>query len=78
MKDKKREPWRIIVAIISVVFIIFLWISKDIASIYENMSAEDVLPLVVTTVAVSLLKVALLAVLILVVKLIVTKIKSKK
>ena len=78
MKDKKREPRRIVVAIISVVFIIFLWISKDIASIYEGMSVQEALPLVATTIAVSLLKVAVVAVLILVVKFIVTKIKSKK
>ena len=78
MKDKKREPRRIVVAIISVVFIIFLWISQDIASIYEGMSVQEALPLVATTIAVSLLKVAVVAVLILVVKFIVTKIKSKK
>lgn len=32
MKDQKKEPWRIIVAIISIAFIIYMWIEKDIVA----------------------------------------------
>ena len=68
MNGQKKEPWRIIVAIISIVFIIYMWVEKDILAIYSSMPAEQALPLTVTTVAVSLLKVAMLTVGILVVK----------
>ena len=68
MNGQKKEPWRIIVAIISIVFIIYMWVEKDILAIYSSMPAEQALPLAVTTVAVSLLKVALLTVGILIIK----------
>ena len=74
---KKTEPWRIIVFVISVVFIIFMWVRKDVAEIYATMSKEQILPLVATTIAVSLLKVAAIAGVILLVKFIVGKMKKK-
>ena len=76
MKDQKREPWRIIVAIISIVFIIYMWVEKDIVAIYSSTPAEQALPLAVTTVAVSVLKVALMTVGILLIKWLVGKIKK--
>lgn len=76
MKNQKKEPWRIIVAILSIVFIIYMWVEKDILAIYSSMPAEDALPLAVTTVAVSLLKVGMLTVGILLVKWIVGKFKK--
>ena len=68
MKGQKKEPWRIIVAIISIAFIIYMWMEKDIIAIYSSMPAEQALPLAVTTVAVSLFKVAMLTVGILIIK----------
>lgn len=68
MNGQKKEPWRIIVAIISIVFIIYMWVEKDILAIYSSMPAEQALPLAVTTVAVSLFKVALITLGILIVK----------
>lgn len=53
-----------------------MWVKKDIVSIYETMPDEQILPLVVTTVAVSLLKVIAIAAVILLVKWIVGKIKN--
>lgn len=76
MKGHKKEPWRIIVAIISIVFIIYMWVEKDIVAIYSSMPAEQALPLAVTTVAVSLFKVALMTAGILLVKWIVGKFKK--
>lgn len=32
MKDQKKETWRIVVAIISIAFIIYMWIEKDIVA----------------------------------------------
>ena len=76
MNNKKKEPWRKIVFIISVLFIVFMWIKKDIVSIYTSMPAEQVVPLIVTTIAVSLIKVAAIAGGILLIKWIVSKIKK--
>lgn len=76
MKGQKKEPWRIIVAIISIAFIIYMWVEKDIVAIYSSMPAEEAFPLAVTTVAVSLFKVALMTVGILIIKWIAGKIKK--
>ncbi len=73
---KKIEPWRIIAFIISVLFIIFMWVKKDIVTIYTTMPTEQVVPLVVTTIAVSLLKVVAIAGGVLLIKWIVGKIKK--
>lgn len=74
---KKIEPWRIIVFVIAVAFIIFMWVKKDIAEIYATMPSEQIIPLVVTTIAVSLLKVAVIAGVILLIKWIIGKMKKK-
>ena len=68
MNNQKKEPWRIVVAIISIIFIIYMWVEKDILAIYSSMPPEDALPLAVTTVVVSVVKVALLTVGILLIK----------
>lgn len=73
----KIEPWRIVVFILAVAFIIFMWIKKDIAEIYATMPAEQIAPLVVTTITVSLLKVAAIAGGILFIKWIISKLKKK-
>lgn len=58
MNKQKKEHWRIVVALISFAFIIYMRVEKDILAIYSSMPAEQVLSLVVTTVVVSLVKVA--------------------
>jgi hypothetical protein len=68
MEHKKKEPWRIVLAILSMVFILFMWIKKDIVSIYTTMPKEQILPLILTTVAVTLLKVAGITAVLLLVK----------
>ena len=59
MKKQPKEPWRIIVGVLSVLFIAFMWVKKDMLSIYTALPAEQALPLIVTTLAVSLLKLTL-------------------
>ena len=76
MKGQKKEPWRIVVGVLAIIYIIYMWMEKDIVAIYSSMTAEQALPLVVTTVAVSLVKVGAIAVGILFVKWIVGKIKK--
>lgn len=73
---KKTEPWRIIVGIIAIIWIIFMWVKKDIASVYTAMPQEEVIPLIVTTIAVSLIKVAVIAGGILLIKWAIGKIKK--
>jgi antibiotic biosynthesis monooxygenase (ABM) superfamily enzyme len=67
-KQQKKEPWRIVVAIAAVVYIVFLWVRKDIAAIYSGMPMDQALPLIATTVAVSLVKVAAIAAVVFLVK----------
>ena len=76
MKEQKREPWRIVVGIIAIAYIIYMWVEKDIIAIYSSMPAEDALPLAVTTVVVSLIKVGLMTVGILLIKWILGKFKK--
>lgn len=61
MKDNKKEIWRYIVAGIAIAYIIYMWIEKDIASIYLSVPKEQALPLIVTSTVVSLLKVGVIA-----------------
>lgn len=75
---KKTERWRIIVGIVSILYILFMWMKKDIADIYSTMPAEQVIPLIVTTVGVTLAKVAVLAVVVLLVKWVLVKMKKKR
>ena len=74
---KKIGSWRIIAFVIAVAFIIFMWVKKDIANIYATVPSEQIAPLAVTTIAVSLLKVAAIAVAVLLIKWIAGKIKKK-
>lgn len=73
----KKEPWRIAVGVISVIFIIFMWIKNDIISIYTTMPKEQIVPLIATTVAVSVLKVAIITSVVLLVKWLIKKAKDK-
>lgn len=59
--SKKKEPWRIVAFIMGIIFIVFMWVKNDIISIYTTMPREQVVPLIITTIAVSLIKVAVIA-----------------
>lgn len=74
---RKKEPWRIIVGIIAIAYIVFMWVKKDIVSIYTTMPKEEVVPFIATTVAVSLVKVAVIAGGILLIKWGISKINKK-
>mgnify|MGYP003299965870 CR=1 FL=1 len=74
---KKKEPWRIIVGITCIVYIVYMWAEKDIITTYTTMPKEQAIPLIVTTILVSLIKVAAIAGGILLIKWIANKIKKK-
>ncbi len=61
MRSESKNPWKKSAFVISVLFIMFMWIKKDIVAIYTTMPKEQVVPLVVTTIAVSLMKVIAIA-----------------
>ena len=75
--NKKKEPWRIIVGVFAIVFIVYMWVEKDIMTIYTTMPKEQVAPLIATTIAVSLIKVAAITGGILLIKWIISKFKNK-
>lgn len=74
---RKIEPWRILIGVIAVAYIIFMWARKDIFTIYSTMPKEQAILLVITTLAVSLVKVAALTGAILLIRWIIGKIKTK-
>lgn len=77
-KDKKKkEPWRIIVGILAIIYIVYMWIKKDIITIYTTMPEEQVIPLITTTIVVSLIKVITITGGILLIKWIISKTKKK-
>ncbi len=61
MKDGKWVPWRVAAGVLGVLAIVYLWSTKDVASVYSNLPAEALVPMLVTNVAVTLLKVAAIA-----------------
>ena len=75
---KKMQPWRIIVFIISALFIRFMWVKNDVAKVYATASEGQIAPLIVTTIAVTLLKVAVIAGGVLLIKWIIEKTKRNK
>ena len=75
MKNKKIEPWIIVVAILSIGFIIYMWTTKNIAEIYGELPTEQLIPLIVTNMVVSLIKVVGITGGILLIKWIVSKFK---
>jgi hypothetical protein len=74
---KKFEPRRIVVGVIAIAYIVYMWIKKDILSIYATVSEEHILPMIVITVAVSLLKVASIAGGIFLIKWLIGKIQTR-
>ena len=75
-ENKNKKPWKIIVFIISVGYIIFMWVKKDIAEIYATMPKQQITPLIVTAALVTLLKVSLIAGALLFIKRLITKFKN--
>lgn len=72
----KKEPWRYVVAAVSVLYIIYMWTRKNLASVYGQLPPEQLLPMVVTSVAVTLVKVAGIAAVVLLVKWLAGKLKK--
>ena len=76
MKNQKKEPWRIVVGILAIIYIVYMWVEKDVLAIYASMPKEEALPLIVTTIVVSLVKVAIIVIGILFIKWIIGRINK--
>ena len=72
MKNKKIEPWRLIVGVISILCIIVMYVRKNSLHIDVTIS----LPLVITSIAVTLLKVTAIVIVVLLFKWFINKIKK--
>ena len=77
-RKKKKEPWRLALFFLAAAFIVYTWAKKDIASIYASAPKEQIVPMIVTAVAVSLLKVAFLAAAVLFIKWLIGRLQKKK
>lgn len=75
---KKKEPWRIIVGVLAIAFIIYTWIDKDILAVYGTMPKEQMIPMVATIIVVTLVKVAAITLGILLIKWIIKRFINRK
>ena len=73
-KGKKADLWQIIAAVISGLYIIYLWSSKDIEA---AAGSENMVPIIVTSILVSTAKLALIAGAVLLIKWLSRQFKKK-
>lgn len=77
-QKKKKEPWRLIVGLIAIAYIVYTWLEKEIFSSLTAVSGEQALPMAATSIAVTFAKVAIMAAVIFLIKWLTGKIKEKK
>ena len=61
MKDGKKDVLRLVVGGISIIFIIYMWSTKNVGEVYTNLPPEEFLPMVATNIAVSFGKILVIA-----------------
>ena len=72
--NRKIEPWRLVVGGLAILYIIYMWVKKDLGSI--TLPKEDLIPMMFTSITVTLVKVLGFIIIILLVKTILIKIKK--
>ena len=75
---KKIQPWRIVVFILSLLFIVVMWARKDIIEIYKTMPNEQIASQILTTVAVFLFNVGVIAGVILLIRWLIQRVNRSK
>jgi hypothetical protein len=78
MKSIERKPRRIAVAVLSVIVIAIMWIKKDVLGLWNNISSEDLLPLLATNSVVIIVRIAIIAGIIYLIRKLAAKIRNKK
>lgn len=73
----KKEPWRIVIFAVAVIYIIGIWVKKDVGAIFSGMG-ENAFPVLIMTIGINVLKVLLFTGFILLVKWIVCKFGGKR
>lgn len=73
----KKETWRILVGVLGILLIVFLWVKKDVGATIAGLPREQVLPMLATSIAVTLFKVALIAAAVFLVKWLMGKFSKK-
>ena len=58
MKNAKKEPWRLVIGVVSIIFIVVIWVTKDIEAVYDSLPIEQLVPMLATSVVVTIAKVA--------------------
>ena len=58
MKNAKKEPWRLVIGVVSIIFIVVIWVTKDIDAVYDSLPIEQLVPMLATSVVVTIAKVA--------------------
>ena len=77
-QKKKKEPWRLVVGIIAIAYIVYMWVEKDIFASLSAVSGEQTLPMAATSMAVTFAKIAIMAAIIFVIKWLTGKGKGKQ
>ena len=78
MKKDIPKPLRIIIFVAAAIWIVAMWVKKDIAATLAAVPVEAAVPMIATSLAVTLVKVALLSVAILLVKWLAEKLGGRK
>lgn len=74
---KKIEPRRLVLGLASFAYIIFLWVKKNVAGAWSSLSTEALLPVILTSVAVSALKIVAIAAVVFLVRWLISKCGEK-
>lgn len=73
----KKEPWRIVIFAVAVIYIIGMWVKKDVGAIFSGMG-ENAFSVLIMTIGINVLKVLLFTGVILLVKWILSKFGGKR
>lgn len=60
MKKQLPKPVRIVMFAAAVIWIVAMWVKKDLTATLAGVPAESAIPMIITSLAVTLVKVALL------------------
>ncbi len=77
MENNKKEPWRIIVFIISIIFIIYMFVTKNNGG-DTALTAELAAPAMITSIAVTVVKFAIITAVVFIGKHVIGKIRNKR
>lgn len=72
----KKEPWRWIVFGLAVAYIVYMWVRKSVGDSWAALPAEQLLPMALTSIAVTAVKVILIAAVLLLIRWLLAKFRK--